>query len=404
MVCSVIVLFCFRSRSRAAYRLILFLAVNLCVLAIADRLFGALTGRAPYRNSTYYARVIRLKQRLPSIDSMVYPERQYCDGTHHISQSVRLRTDDQGFIMPSNVHSNPDLRIFFIGGSTTECAWVDESNRFAFVVGRRLETRTSLQVNSYNAGTAGNNTLHSLNILLNEILPLHPDVAVLMENINDLNVLLFTGTYWNNWWSRSPIEEISVESEETGSLRSLGACSFQLLAPHLLSIWKNNLNLRSAMPDEWAGIRGHQLTYDREKIKDDFAKNLRLFVSICRIRGIHPVLMTQANRFTMIPDEVVAKAMNKFRIDFGITYADYFAMYTQMNEVIRNVAKDQDVTLIDLDKLIPKSSDYIYDTVHFNNAGSLLAANLITEYLSKLPQLSAPPAGNFDPVHPEHNN
>ena len=50
-----------------------------------------------------------------------------------------LRVDRQGFIMPSKIHDHPDLTIAFLGGSTTECIYVDEDNRFPYLVGRLLE-------------------------------------------------------------------------------------------------------------------------------------------------------------------------------------------------------------------------------------------------------------------------
>ncbi len=118
-----------------------------------------------------------------------------------------LRVDRQGFIMPSKVHDHPDLTIAFLGGSTTECTYVDEDNRFPYLAGRLIEQQTGLKVNSYNAGRSGNNTLHCLNILLNKVVNLKPDIVVLMENINDLAILMYEKTYWNTNPSRSPIQE-----------------------------------------------------------------------------------------------------------------------------------------------------------------------------------------------------
>ena len=109
-----------------------------------------------------------------------------------------LRVDRQGFIMPSKIHDHPDLTIAFLGGSTTECTYVDEDNRFPYLAGRLLERQTHLKVNSYNAGRSGNNTLHCLNVLLNKVVNLKPDIVVLMENINDLAILMYEKTYWND--------------------------------------------------------------------------------------------------------------------------------------------------------------------------------------------------------------
>ncbi len=80
-------------------------------------------------------------------------------------------------------------------------------NRFPYLAGRLLEQQTHLKVNSYNAGRSGNNSLHSLNILLNKVVNLKPDIVVMMHNINDLAILMYEKTYWNTNPSRSPIQE-----------------------------------------------------------------------------------------------------------------------------------------------------------------------------------------------------
>ena len=51
-----------------------------------------------------------------------------------------------------------------------------------------------------------------------------------------------------------------------------------------------------------------------------------------------------------------------------------------MNDVIREVSVDREVDLIDLDRSVPSSSDYIYDTVHLNEDGSKLVAEILLRY------------------------
>jgi len=94
--------------------------------------------------------------------------------------------------------------------------------------------------------------------------------------------------------------------------------------------------------------------------------------------------MTQQNRFTSPPDAYIAKSMQRMETDFGIAYADYYDLYVMMNDLIRSVAAEQDVPLIDLDRSIPKSREFMYDSVHFNDQGSLLAAQVIAESLQRL--------------------
>jgi hypothetical protein len=119
-----------------------------------------------------------------------------------IDKEYRMEIDDNGFIYPSKIHDHPDVTIVFLGGSTTQCTFVEEENRFPYFTGRLLEAATG-KVNSYNGGMSGSHSLHSINTLVNKVMPLDPDIVVLMHNINDLGILLYEGTYWNDHWNVS---------------------------------------------------------------------------------------------------------------------------------------------------------------------------------------------------------
>jgi hypothetical protein len=57
--------------------------------------------------------------------------------------------------------------------------WPPE-NRFPFLAAQKLEKDLGLKVNGINAARAGNNTVHSLLILIGKIIPLRPDYVVYM--------------------------------------------------------------------------------------------------------------------------------------------------------------------------------------------------------------------------------
>ncbi|MCS6771121.1 MAG: SGNH/GDSL hydrolase family protein [Kiritimatiellae bacterium] len=140
-------------------------------------------------------RVIRLREHAPNQNRWVRPTREYMQGVDSLERKFyRLATDENGFIMPSAIHETPDIELVFLGGSTTECLYVDETNRFPYLAGRLLESRTGLRINSYNGGHSGNHSMHSLNVLINKVLPMQPDAVILCHNINDFATLLYEGT------------------------------------------------------------------------------------------------------------------------------------------------------------------------------------------------------------------
>ena len=288
-----------------------------------------------------------------------------------------LRADQDGFIMPSKIHAHPDFVIVFLGASTTECTWVDEENKFPYLAGRLLEKQTGQKINSYNASKAGNHTLHSIDILYNKLIPLKPNIVVMMHNVNDLNTLLFEDTYWNNNPYRSPIVE------DKPSLIKQFREIRDLLIPYSYAGMKDVIRLirGNKEVDEFKKVRGKKINIDKYYLANEFRLNLETFIQICKIRGIDPVLMTQQNRFKSNPDPVILDRFNLLGETRGITYANYKEVYDLFNDTIRETGAKNDILVIDLAKKIPPEKEFLFDAIHLTDQGSKLAAQIIQEAL-----------------------
>lgn len=270
-------------------------------------------------------RFIKLREHRPNTVRYERPSRNYIKNITPNTverKYYKIETDPDGFIRPSDIYESPDLKIVFLGGSTTECLYMDETKRFPYLVGRQLEKALYKKTNAYNGGVSANESMHSLNILMNKVLPLKPDVVVLMHNINDLVMLRSQGSYWY-----------------LNSLKSHVQTAKNVFAPHEFPPTK--------------------IVFNEEDIKKEFSNNLKTFIAICRIRHIQPVLMTQANR------------------------VEGDKLYHTFNQIIREVAKNESVPVIDLDVSIPKTTDILYDSYHYTVKGSALAARTISEELLK---------------------
>jgi lysophospholipase L1-like esterase len=360
------------------------------ILAVNDR---------HHRNLTGIKRSIKLREFNPLYRNVLEPDADYvrkCDSLE--AKKFVLQVDRQGFIMPSKVHDHPDLTIAFLGGSTTECTYVDEDNRFPYLVGRLLERQPHLKVNSYNAGRSGNNTLHCLNILLNKVVNLKPDIVVLMENINDVAILMYEKTYWNTNPSRSPIQERLPTFKTVGQdLRQTFYLVRDLSFPNLSRELKKIFSFeRKSKGDEFKTVRGKKIIIDQDLLVREFSLNLKTFINICRARSIIPVLMTQPSRFTDQPDPPIKKIMYQLEISQGITYGEFKSAFDRLNRTIREVGANNQVLVIDLAGEIPPVRDNICDVTHFNDRGSRLVAARIaarlTPVISSLPK--KPVSGN----------
>ncbi|MFO1258422.1 MAG: SGNH/GDSL hydrolase family protein [Gammaproteobacteria bacterium] len=272
-------------------------------------------------------RYIKLRELPPNQTITDRPSVTYLsklDNSYLIRQPYHMEVDQHGFIKPSDIHVDPDLKIVFLGGSTTECRYMQAEERFPYLVGRALEAKLGKSVNSYNGGVSANESKHSLNILFNKVLPLNPDAVVLMHNINDLVMLRSQGTY-----------------DYQNSLKS-----------HIQT--SDNLFTHVEIPQVSAD-------WSEADLKSAFRKNLLVFISISRIYEIKPILMTQASR-----DK------------------EHDVLYHAFNDIIREVALQEKVILVDLAHHIPPEKSYLYDHYHYTARGAQLAAEEITEQLLPL--------------------
>jgi len=289
-------------------------------------------------------------------------------------KAYRVRTDTNGFIIgESDLQGHKTTQpvdVVFFGGSSTECGYVDEEKRFPYRVGELLITQSGLKARTLNGGVSGNHSLHSLIQFLAKAAPLQPRYVVLMHNINDLTLLTKTGSYW-----RAPPSRALVSSLPDTSLQPL----FDLPA-----IFKTLQNLLPSpttptTPDEWSDYRIALREVDQVEIERLFRASITSFVNTVRAFGVKPILMTQFNRIKTGDSFVRATYERDAQV---MSFESFTDLYAQLNQIIRDVATQEDVYLIDLDRMIPSTNVYIYDAVHLNGEGSLMVAKTIAAALN----------------------
>lgn len=332
-------------------------------------------------------RFIKLREFEPGYAEVLLPSLQaMAQSDTLVRRPYIIRVDENGFIMPAKVHEHPDLTLVFLGGSTTECIYDDENNRFPYLAGHLLEESTGLRVNSYNAAKSGNDSLHSLDVLLNKVVPLKPDLVAMMHNINDLSILLFEKSYWNRNPSRSPLIEKKPDWRTVGkNLQETFQLARDLVVPNLYAALHRLLHAAGkSQADEFQQVRGQKIEVNQDFLVREFALNLQTFINICRARGITPVLLTMPSRLQDDPDPLIRRLMQRLEEQNGITYRDFKGAFDRFNQAIREVAAQNRVLLVDLAQEIPQEKEYMSDVVHFNPAGSRLAAQKIAAGLSPL--------------------
>lgn len=328
-------------------------------------------------------RSLRIREWSPGAQIDATPSQDCVEGLERKSYHAEL--DAQGFMVPSHVHKDPELTVAFFGGSTTECLFMAPEERFVFLMGRALEARTGKRVNALNGGRSGNHTMHSVAQLIGKGLAEKPRFAVSHEAVNDLNILLYYGSYWNRNPSRALVLERPKLEEQEPTVRRASTDLLRALVPNIYDALTSS---GGGARDEFADVRGKKLVWDKGAILEAFGQAQRLFVRTSRTFGVEPVLMTQASLMTESPLPVVL-CDKKDLFAMGIDYATYRDLHRSINETTRSIAREEGTLLIDLEAQIPPETQNFYDTVHYTAEGSRKVSALITDGLLKA--LSAPP-------------
>lgn len=315
-------------------------------------------------------RVLLPLQDVPIDRSAIYPD----------SPRVEMRVDERGYIRPSRRFTDPDATIAFLGGSTTECAAVDEDLRFPALVSLLLEDRHGLKVNTLNAGVSGNTAHDSLNVLINHVVADRPDVVVMMHATNDIGNLIRRGSYR----LAEPIEGRTVL---VWMIRKGSGYSSLVAALRRWLRWER-LTPRAFAERIPAARRRDEIS------SAGFVARLRAFVRVARAFGIEPVLMTE-------PESTVRTPLSPDWLD--IRNQELF------NSEIRRVAEEERAVLIDLVRHVldhvegwDEPMKLFYDGVHVTNFGSRVYAEHIVDRLAETvfgPRLAtAPPEPPLQPA------
>lgn len=365
--------------------------LTLGLLIILELVLGYVTFKREYNAIvSSEERFIRLRENPPntSIRIEVSEEAKRINGIVNLElDHYALETDADGFILPSAIHEQPDLKVFFLGGSTTECRILEANQRFPYLVGKLLEKKTGLKINSYNAGVSGNHSMHSLNTLNNKVLKYMPDIVVLMHNSNDI-LLIPYGSYW----SEIPDKNLVVSASESVEIHDGPFYTFPTIRKW--AKYSSETFMGESVPNtntSYTLNSGTHITVDKSWVLRQFEGSIRSFVATCQSWNIKPILMTQV---IYTGDSSFKNGELPEKFDFimpdspmkdSTMVSLLYSFHGLFNDLVRTIAKEENITLIDLNReVLADDHTYIYDFYHYNPKGSERVAEIISEKLFNL--------------------
>ncbi|WP_431214537.1 SGNH/GDSL hydrolase family protein [Puia sp. P3] len=269
------------------------------------------------------------------------------------------------------------LKIITIGGSTTECHFLNDEKTWPYLLGLKLsDSLPGCWVN--NAGLDGHSTYGHIVLLNGVVKQLRPSVVIFLTGINDVendgptfhDRLNTRGSAAD--WRHYIFENSEVLNLVLNFVRGWRAQKFNNTTDECIVLDSTQRRpLADTVVRRRMALQGPYL--------DAYRGRLLQLVDTCLAWHISPVLMTQPNLFGAGKDPVTHADLELYPTDPGdhdMNGKLIWAMLEQYNDVVREVCREKGILLIDLARMMPKNSLYYYDMSHFTNEGARLVAEI----------------------------
>lgn len=301
-----------------------------------------------------------------------------------------VTTDRMGFRVtkPVDYSRKAPLRIFAIGGSTTEQIWLDDRRTWAHLLQERLSARLGKNVEVVNTGVSGLLTAHHFDTL-RRIRRMRADAVVILTGVND----------WNRQIRRHFDARIKDEPTQWAFRRTMVGRTLRALAlkpEHVFNAFRSgpvsDASAGGKIPVVTGTIADEKHSAARpvrqfvpESVSEEFETALKKIAEFCRKTGLFCLIANQ-------PSGYKAGASAKFRESFWMTPPDTdyqldFDSLTRTaslyNSHLLRFAGERGIPSCDLASALDPSFENFYDDCHFNTRGADRVASLLADCLTK---------------------
>lgn len=312
-----------------------------------------------------------------------------------------------------------EYRILLVGGSTTECVLLDETEHWGSIAERALgHAGDGRRVWVGNAGRSGL-TSRDHAVTVKYLLPQYPrmDLIVILVGVNDLAAALRQRAAYR---SPAPLSDAAAEQAQIRNAFALSPGGFR--EPFTSDMvpgrtpWHRRTRLFQLAKrarigfqarEVLQGIAGPSLGKWRdhrrsagEIIRDlpdltaplaDYRTALEAIVRETRAAGVGVVFLTQPALWK--PDITPAEervlwlgGTGAFQDEPGHAYYAVSALAEAMaryNGVLLTLCRDERLSCLDTAAQVPADTSMFYDDVHFSEAGAALVGHLVAEHVRK---------------------
>ena len=282
-------------------------------------------------------------------------------------------------------------RIFCLGGSTTFNPFLEFEDSYPRRLEKLLKAKhPNRKIELQNAGMGWYTSQHSLINYLIRVRRFKPDLVVVMHGINDLFRSFSPPAY--------AIRGIGYRSDYSHFLGPQADLFMDLsqqrepaLADAVFMVREGtNFFTRNFFSDlRYRAKQNQAVPVTKFQSLPSFMRNMESLVGLTNSHGVRVILVTQPffYRPDLTEDERrVIKLPQELTTD-GARQADLSSMangMNQFNEVVRRLAKEKKLPLVDAEPALPKTLEFFKDDVHYTPKGSQRLAEQVAKMIKRI--------------------
>ncbi len=342
------------------------LIFSLLILEFGVRILSPMLPFGPYFDLKPYHKV-KLYPNLKGVSSPAW----------HTANKWGMRGDDPP------VNWEECFTILTIGGSTTQCYYLDDKKTWSYLLQKKLKPIYP-KIWIGNAGIDGHTTLGHLLMMDKVVKRVKPDAIMFLVGINDLGLSL-SGNIQANEFERIFMKRTSgfkLFLYEHSRLLQLAYLWEKILIDDvtvkLTSGHGNYIPTKMDAPENLpADLREMLPTLP------NFRKNVISIINKAKELNIKVMFLTQPSLYGdsdyWSSMKAISYWLNK-RKD-SISAATEWRLLEIFNHELLRICAEHNVECFDLATQIPHSFEYFYDSCHFNEKGAELVASEIATYM-----------------------
>jgi len=305
-----------------------------------------------------------------------------------VTGNSRFYINSEG-IRGDEFSESQEYRILTIGGSTTECAYLDQEEAWPYLLQEKLGNNVWVG----NIGKSDRNTNHHI-LQMEYLLPQYPRIDVIVMLVGACEQLRGDATdeeLLDHAFVLHPYKRQSFPQN-----MAVWRLTQRLIQPR--ANWDMLFPAQSAVVMEDTGKwytaaqehrRNAGIVDDMPNLApllEEYEYNLNAIIDIAKSKSIRLILMTQPSMYRKGLTEQEKNLLWGGAVDESLE--KYYSVRVlavrdeQRNSKLIEVCQLRGIECIDLANCLPKDITVFYDDYHFNESGSKMVADVIGDYLS----------------------